>query len=63
MYKIGKSLTAAGCSVRLAMNESEKDLGDMLKSEVCSIMNSAQPYNEYNGIKHKIEFLRSGSIF
>jgi len=63
MYKIGKLLTSAGCSVRLTTYTGDKDLGDMKKSEVAQIMKDAKPYDDYSSIKHKIEFLRSGSIF
>ena len=63
MYKIAKLLTNAGCSVRVATYDGERDLGDMSKVDVSAIMKNSLPYNEYNGIRHKISFLKSGSIF
>lgn len=63
MYKIAKLLATSGCSVSVATYDGESDLGDMTKVNVRNVMKNAVPYNEYNGIRHKISFLKSGSIF
>lgn len=63
MYKTAKLLSAGGCKVYTSVVTGDKDLGDMTKNNALSILKNAPAYDEYNGIRHKIGILRSGSIF
>lgn len=62
-YSIADSLTRAGCTVRVVFPRGNKDLGDMTKREAFDVLSKAQSHTTYNSLRHKIERIRSGSIF
>ena len=62
-YKASKMLSSSGCEVYITESSADRDLGEMSKQEVLSILRRASRFDSYDMIRHKISDLRSGSIF
>jgi len=60
-FKLADLLSAAGCAVRIAFAPMGRDLGELTKIEVASVLSRARPYTDMMRISHKISEISSGS--
>jgi DNA primase len=62
-YKLADLLVSSGCTVRVSFAPHGRDLGELSKEEVSSLISDAIPYNDMMRITHKISEIKSGSLF
>ena len=61
-FAMADVLASAGCRVRIGFAPANKDLGDLEKSEVLSILQNAKEYSDMMRIAYKIKKIKSGSL-
>ena len=62
-FALADSLVSFGCDVKIAFAPPRQDVGSMEKSDVRNLLSSAAIYNDMMRISHKINGIKSGSIF
>ena len=62
-YLIANNLSAAGCNVFMSFAPRGKDLGDMPREEVKSLLESSRSYSRNDSLSYAISKIKSGSMF
>ena len=62
-HGIAKILTSFGCPVRILVNNTDSDVGEMTKKQFISLSNRSIQWSRESSLRFKINSLKSGSIF